>query len=413
MTGEKKSKIFYGYIVVGASFVIMMFALGANRSFGVFLEPMLAEFGWSRAGISGAFTVSLMLAGFLGIVAGRMTDRYGPRVVLITSGIFLGLGYILIARVGAIWHFYLFYGIIVGIGFSGSYSPLVSLIARWFVKRRGLMSGITVAGPALGITIVPILSSLLISASGWRISYIVIGGVVTVVIVSAALFLRRDPAEMGLKPYGAGETVAGGVDLQTTGLSFTEAICTRQFWMFNTMSFCDMFVKNIIIVHVVIHAIETGITATAAASVISVASGISMGGKIVMGAIADRVGNRRALLFCFSMGLVAFLLLLFAKQLWMFYLFSVFFGLGNWVSRPVMPPLAAELFGLKAHGTLFACINLSTLVGGAIGPLVAGRIFDSTGSYTLTFLVCISALIIALIAVVFLRPVAKTRETMG
>ncbi|MFC1937990.1 MFS transporter [Chloroflexota bacterium] len=404
MAEKKKPGFFYGYIVLMAAFSIKTLAYGSNRSFGVFLVPMLAEFGWTRAGISTAFTLGMIVMGLMSLVAGRLTDRIGPRLVLLVSGFFLGTGYLLVSQISDIWQFYVFYGMMTGIGMSGCGAPLFSIIARWFFRRRSLMSGILFVGPALGITAIPLLSSLLISACGWRTSYLILGSVVLVGTMTAALFLRRDPGGMGLKPYGLDKTEAQGRDVQVQGFSPLEALRTRQFWLLAVLSFANFFLINIIVVHIVVHATGMGISATIAASILSVSAGVSIPGRIIAGAFADRVGNKRALLVYYILGLVAFLLLLVARDVWMFYVVAAVFGVGFWASFSLLSPITAELFGLKAHGTIFACTMVATTLGGAVGPVLAGRIFDVTGSYQPAFIICILVTIVAIVSTIFLRP---------
>ncbi|MFC1937845.1 MFS transporter [Chloroflexota bacterium] len=403
MTGNKKSRLFYGYVVMAAAFTIMTLTMGANRSFGVFLDPMLSEFGWTRAGISGAFTMGMLVMGSLGIVAGRLIDRIGPRTVLIGCGMFSGLGYILTSRVDNMWQLYLFYGLIVGAGMSGI-SPLVSLVARWFVKRRSLMAGILTAGLALGVSVVPLITSSLIAAYGWRVSYIILGAVVMVSVVLAAQLLRRDPGQMGLRPYGADEVKEESLASQTEGLSLAEAVRTGQFWMLSLVSFCHFFLINVVVVHIVIHAIGLGISATVAASVMSIGAAVSIPGRIMAGAVADRIGNKRAMAILYLGGFLSFILLLFARELWLLYLFSIIFGLSGWATGAMKPALTAELFGLRAHGTIIACTGLATTIGGAVGPVLAGYLYDVSGSYQSTFLICIVVSIIAVVATVCLKP---------
>lgn len=407
MTGVKKPKLFYGYVVVVAVVSIMTIAWGANRTFGVFLEPVLDEFGWTRAGISGAFTICMFVMGLLSIVAGRLTDKFGPRIVTITCGLFLGLGYVLSSQISNMWQLYLYYGLIVGMGMSGAFAPLISIVTRWFVKRRALMSGIVVAGPAFGIMVMPLVSSLLITSYGWRASYIIMGSVVLVVLVIAAFFLRRDPGEVGLLPYGADEAKTDDLDLQEVGFSLREAVRTRQFWLLSLLSFFALFLMNIVVVHIVIHATGLGIPATAAAGILSVAAGVSIPGRIIVGGIADKIGNLRTLVVCYILGSVAFLLLLVATELWLLYLFAIIFGLGWWASSAIMAPITAELFGLKSMGTVFACINFATAIGGAVGPVLVGYMFDVTGSYQLAFIMCIVVTIIAIITTISLKPIRK------
>lgn len=398
-------KVFYGYIIVAASVCIMALVWGTNRAFGVFLGPMLNEFGWTRAGISGAFTIVMVIMGGMSIVSGRLSDRFGPRVVLIGCGLFMGLGYMLVSQVRAIWQFYLFYGVIVGLGLSACNIPLMSSVARWFLKRRTLMTGILMAGAALGVVVIPLVCSLLISTLGWRISYFILGSSVFVIITSSAFFLRREPGEMELLPYGSERINAVGSDIQAEGLSLADAVRTKQLWLLNIVSFGDRFLINVVVVHIVIHALGLGIPATAAASVLSVAAGISIPARIIMGGVADKIGNRSTLMICIFISLAAFLLLLVAERLWMLYLFSVLYGFGLWVTGTIMSPITADLFGLRSHGTILACNALPGAIGAAVGPILVGHIFDVTGSYQLGFFICIAVSIMDLIAIILLRPI--------
>ena len=202
MVENVKPKFFYGYIVVAVAVGIMMLAWGANRTFGVFLEPLINEFSWTRAGVSGAFTLCMLITGLLGIVAGRLNDRFGPRLVMTACGFFVGLGYLLMSQISTIWQLYLFYGVIIAMGTSGGYVPLVSTVARWFVKRRGLVTGIVISGIGLGTMVVPPIAAQLISSYGWRTSYIIVGIAALVLIILAAQFLKRDPSQVGQLPYG-------------------------------------------------------------------------------------------------------------------------------------------------------------------------------------------------------------------
>jgi OFA family oxalate/formate antiporter-like MFS transporter len=184
LSGEKKKPgFFYSYIILIASFFILIVLGGITSSFGVFLKPLITEFGWSRAAISSAFSLTWILFGVVGIVAGRISDRFNPRISLSIGGLSLGLGYILMSKVGAIWQIYLFYSVLVSIGIGFIAIPLLSMVARWFVKGRGQASGIVMSGTGVGTVIVPPLSNLLISSYGWRTAYVVLGLVALVIII--------------------------------------------------------------------------------------------------------------------------------------------------------------------------------------------------------------------------------------
>lgn len=381
---------------------------GANRTFGIVLGPMLAEFGWTRAGISGVVTLNMIVMGTIALLAGRLTDRYGPRSVILIGALFSGLGYILISRVTALWQLYLFYGFISGIGLSSAWAPPLSVVSRWFWKRKALMSGMVMAGPALGITLIPLIFSSLIALWGWRFSYIILGIFVLTTVATAAAFLRGNPDEIGLSPYGADPSDSNCHALQTEGISFMASLRTVAFWLVLLMCFCNEVLVAVLTVHIVIYATSCGIPVTAAAGVLSVAAGVSIPARIIMGGIDDRIGHKPALLICFGTAVIAFLLLLVTDATWMLYLFAILFGIGIWTAGSIRAPLIADLFGLKSHGALFAGTVLASSVGGAIGPIVAGRLFDVYGNYRTTFLMCVGISLIGMFTVILLKPPGRS-----
>lgn len=403
MIRDRKPRFFYGNIVVIASLFILLAMWGVSYSFGVFFEPLLTEFGWTRAATSGAFSLSIFLSGFAAIGMGRLSDRVGPRRVLTIAGILFGLGYLLMSRVSAIWQIYLFYGI-AAIGLAGGYVPLTSTVSRWFVERRGTMTGIVVSGIAVGTMIMPLVANHLISTYEWRTAYVIIGIIVLLIVVSAAQFLRRDPSQMGLSSYGTkdGEEVS----LQASGISLREAMRTGQFWMLLGVFFCFFFGVSTIMAHVVIHARGLGISPTGAALILTVIGGVGVGGRIMMGRAADRIGNKLAIVISVILIAASFFLLLGAKEAWMFYLFAALLGVGYGAEAALLSPMVAEYFGLSSLGGILGAMALGTQTGGAIGPVLAGRIYDVYGSYYLAFLICAVLSIVALILALRLKPVA-------
>ena len=408
---DRKPRLFYGWFIVLAAFGIMAVFGGTAYSFGVFFQPLLNDFGWTRAMTSGAFSLYMALHGFLYIVTGRLTDRFGPRLVMTICGLFMGLGYLLMSQVEAIWQLYLFYGVIIGIGMSGGFVPLVSTVARWFTKRRGMITGIVTSSVGLGIMIMPPLAGWLISTYGWRFSYIVIGIIVLVVTITAAQFLRRDPGEMGLVSYGADKTNADNLNSAEGGLSFGEAIHTRQFWVLCIVLLGFGFCLQTIMVHVVPHAMGLGISAPSAASILAAIGATTIIGKPVMGAAGDRIGNKPAIMISLVLMSAALLWLLPSREVWMFYLFAAFFGFAYGGVSAMMSPVVADLFGLRSHGTIFGVVTFSTTMGGAIGPVLAGYIFDVTGSYQLAFRICTAVSVVAIIISIFLKPVSDRGST--
>ena len=405
----EKTGVFYGYAIVLYTFLIMLIMWGTLYSFGVFFKPLLTEFGWTRAMTSSVFSLNMLLYGALAIVTGRLTDRIGPRIIITVCGFLLGLGYLLTSQIGSIWQLYLFYGVIVGIGMSGSYAPLVSTVARWFTRRRGLMTGIVVAGIGIGTVIFPPLASWSIANYGWRTSYLIVGIITLVSLISIAQFLKRDPSQMNLVPYGEREMAMNGLQLEPRRYSFRQAIHTRQFWLICVINISFGFILLTIMVHIVPHATDLGISYTSAATILALGGGVSIAGRLVMGIVTDRIGGRAALLSCFVLISAALLWLLVSKELWMLYLFAVTFGFGYGGFAPLASLIIAEHFGLSAHGAILGITEFVFTVGSAIGPILAGQIFDITGSYQLAFFVCAALSIVELIFALLLRPTTDSR----
>jgi MFS family permease len=356
-------------------------------SFGVFFTPILEEFGWDRALLSGVMTVHGLMHGSISLIAGRLTDRIGPRVALVISGIAFGTGTLLMAQVNTIWELYLYGGVLRGIGMGFCVVPLTSIIARWFYKRRNLMMGTALSGMGTGMLIMPLVINSLIAANGWRDTAYIMGIVAVVVIVIAAQFLKRDPAQMGLLPDGAGEVDTSNLKSTGEGYSFAEAIRTPQFRVVAIAYVSTGFAASAAMVHVVPHAIEMGISAANAATVMAVIGGVSVASRLTIGGIADKIGGRSSLIISITLAVCSIILLLFASELWMLYIFAVLFGFGQGGMSVTMSPIIAELFGLKQHGTIQGFTVFIMTFATAVSPVLAGRLFDISGSYMLDWLV--------------------------
>ena len=407
---KSKPSIFYGYIVIAAIVVIMTVAWGTNRTFGVFLNPMLTEFGWSRASISGAFTLAMIVMGLAGFVAGRITDRFDPRIVVVTCTLFLGAGYFFTSMIQTVWQFYIVYGLMTGIGLSMSPS-LISLVSRWFVKRRALMASIVTAGPAFGNMAMPLVFSEVVYSLGWRPSFLIMAGMVMFFLLSTAMFVRHDPGEMGLIPSGAEESAEETDHLQNEGMSVSVALHTRQYWLLSFIFFCDFFLMNVVTVHIVIHAMDLGIPGTGAASVLSLASFVCIFARVIVGAIADNIGYKPTFAFCLVLAVIAFAILIMADSLWMLYLFAVIFGFGLWSAGSLTAAMTATLFGLKSHGGIYGSVFISGSIGGAFGPVLIGYLYDMNGSYYIAFRVCLIITVSSLIALLAIKPLRKKSES--
>ncbi len=397
MIENRHPKFFYGYIVVAATFCVMVMVGGIGISFGVFFEPMLTEFSWTRTVLSGAVSLRTFIVTLSGIAAGRLTDKFGPRLIVTVCGLLLGLGFFLMSRISTIWQFYLVFGVITSVVMSGLWVPLLSTVARWFVKRQGMMIGIVLSGSSLGMLIVPPLATWLIITYGWRTSYTIVGLAAMIVIISATQFVKRDPAQIGQLPDGRNGVKIESLNLPARNLSLRETIHTRQFWMLCAVFGSLWFSAMAIWVHIVIHAIDLGIPAISAANILAIMGGAGIAGRILIGSLADRIGYKPALLIGFTLMSASFLWLLVAKELWALNLFAVLFGFGLAGLVVLLPTLIARLFGLGSLGVIMGSVDFVSTIPAIPSPIVAGYIFDIMDSYQLAFLILAGVSIIGLI----------------
>jgi MFS family permease len=377
-------------------------------TYGVFFKEFQAEFGWSRAAISGASSLAFLTMGLVGVIAGKLNDRIGPKVIIAASGISLGIGYLLMSRLQALWQLYLIYGVLVGIGFSTHDVITLSTVARWFIRRRGMMSGIVKVGTGSGQFLVPLIATLLIADYGWRHSYLIIGAAALLIYVVVAQVLSRDPLDIGLLPDGdSNESCTNGDGSPKESVTLRAAARTRQFWIICVVEFAIFFCLLTIIVHIVPHAMDLGLTSPTAVGVLSTIGGVSMLGRIVIGTANDKIGGKRSLVICTTMLFCGFIWLHVASQAWMLFLFAVIYGFAHGGFFTVMSPTIAELFGTGSHGLLYGIVLASGTIGGAAGPLIAGHTFDVMGNYRVAFLILILLAVLGFVLIMLLQPSRK------
>ena len=403
-----RGKYYYGYNILAAGFIMQGICYGAMFTYGVFFKEFQTEFGWSRAMISGASSFAFLTGGALGILAGRLTDKIGPKALSVVISILFGLGYLLLSRLQTPWQLYLIYGLPVALGFGAFDVIILSTVSRWFVRSRGMMSGVVKVGTGSGQVLMPLFAAALIAAYGWRSAYIILGVVIIVLLVAAAQVMRHNPREIGLlpdnDPYEPSTLGSGSRD---PGMPLKEIFRTKQFWAINLAEFCSFFCLLTIVVHIVPHAIDLGLAPGTAAGVISAIGGMSIVGRFVLGSAYDRIGGKRSLMICFIILFCSFIWLQVAGSAWMLFLFAVVYGFAHGGLFTVVSPIVAELFGTGSHGVLFGIVLFSGNLAGAISPVLAGRIFDVMGSYRIIFLMLIVVAATGFVLVSLLRPLRK------
>jgi MFS family permease len=382
---------------------------GINSSFGVFFNPLQTEFGWNRATIAGASSVAFFLTGLFSTVAGRLTDKYGPRFTLGISAVTLSLSYLLMAQIHEVWQLYLFYGVFVAIGQSGGDMGLLPTVARWFLLRRSLMSSIVKVGTGTGMFLIPLVSAFLITHFGWRTAYTALAGLAFLVILLFSRLLIKEPGDMALRPYGEAEAKVS-VQRHGANLVLKEVLRTPQFWIVSGVYFCIWFSTQSVMIHIAPRGIDSGMTVSQAASIVSVIGAGSILGRIGMGAAGDRIGTKRALIVCLCVLITALIVLQFVREPWMFFALAPVYGFAHGGSFAIVSPVVADLFGLKSHASNLGLLFFLGMSGGAIGPILAGRLYDTTHTYSVAFVILLGVAVLGLVLALTLHPV-RTKAT--
>jgi len=409
----KRPALFYGWIIVAASMVMLGMLAGIVYTFGIFFKSLVTEFGWSRTAISGVLTTYWICHAILAIPIGWISDRYGPRRLLLVCNLLGVSGLILITWVSSLWQIYLFYGVMVGCGFAGTFVLLTATTARWFLRRRGLALGIVACGIGLGTMATAPLVERLIIWFDWRGAYFGLGMMSFATMVLPALLIYREPSVLGLLPYGQSpviletetnnRTLRVGQD-NNKGYSVKDIIRFEQYWIILAIYMLFFTCMQMAMTHLFNYATDLGILGTVAASFISVAGGSSIVGRLGIGMVSDHLGPKPAVGLCLSLSLISFVFSVFADAAWMFYVFAMIFGLTYGGLIPLMPGITSHFFGLKSLGFVVGATMAAASLGGAIGPLLGGVIFDYTGSYKAAFALAAGLSLTGIVLTFLLRP---------
>jgi MFS family permease len=403
-----KPRMFYGYIIVTIAMAVMLLATGTRTSFGIFFKPMIKDFSWSRGGMSGAVTLSMLVQGVWGVFMGRLNDKFGPRLLITLCCFLTGLGFLLASTVSSFWQIYLYYGLVVGLGMGGVFVVLISTVSRWFFKRRGTMTGIVLSGMGMSTLVMAPVANYLIAVFGWQLAFVILGSSVLVIGIGLAQFLKRDPSKMGMQRFGKAEKEEPVITSNTEGLFLREAIHTWQFWTVIPIFLCLGYCMFSVIVHIVPHITDTGTSATVAANILALSGGMQVVGGIIWGSIIDKIGNKRVLILCFIFIAASTCLLVTYSYQWIFYVVALLFGVGIGGGVVTESGVVADLFGMKSHGLILGIASFSFTIGSAIGPLITGYVFDVDSSYQTAFLICTALSVAGMVLTTILNPIQRS-----
>jgi len=381
----------YRWVIVAIGALMTCVGIGAMFSLAVYLEPMSTSTGWSRAGISSAMTLDFLVMGVASFGWGAASDRFGTRIVVLTGAVMLGLGLLLASRATSLIEFQLTYGILVGLAAGSFFAPMIAATTTWFESNRSLAVSLVSAGMGVAPMTISPFARWLISTYDWRAAMMTIGIAAWILLVPAALLVRR-PAEA----TNDGTPNAA----EPSEMSAAQALHSPQFLVLALTFFFCCAAHSGPIFHMVSYAMLCGVPAMAAVSIYSVEGLAGLGGRLLLGVLADRLGVKRVLVAGLLVQAFAITSYLFVSRLGEFYLLAVVFGTAYGGVMPLYAVLAREYFGQRVMGTVFGAATMTSSIGMAFGPLAGGWIFDTFNSYSWLYLgsfsVALGAVAIAL-----------------
>jgi MFS family permease len=371
--------------------VLAIAARADSASFAVFVDPLVAMFGWKRGDISFAYALAFLLGLPATIAIGWLGDRYGARPIMIGASILISVGTILIGTITELWQFYLFYGLFVGSMGHAAFTVLLPVIVtRWFHRHMGLAVGIYWGALGSGPVFFAPLFSWLIGTSGWQDAFLYIGVGLGIVLLGFSLLMRSRPSEKGLAPYGAEEAPAREAAAASVApyASLREILRERPVWYLMAIHHLGCAGHAVILAHVVSMATIRGVSSIEAAAVLSVIAGVSAVSRFVFSVATERFGGRACLTVAMFGQSTSILILLFASDAWTFYAFAVIFGIcygGEMVGFPI---INRKLFGANAPlGSIYSFQMVGASTGMALGGWLGGVLFDASGAYTVAIIV--------------------------
>ncbi|OGP62934.1 MAG: hypothetical protein A2169_14045 [Deltaproteobacteria bacterium RBG_13_47_9] len=395
------SRFSYGWIIVIASFILLIGSFGVQLCFGVFLKPLSEEFGWTRAATSGAMSVVMGISGLIAIIMGKLTDKYNVRIIIIIGVLIGGLSYLLLSNINSLWQLYLYFGLGAGICMGSTYTPVNATVSKWFVEKRALALGIAIMGITVGQMVLSPITAYIITEHGWRTAYLVLSIVVFVTAIPAVILIGKTPPVPAQTKSSQSGISKSEQSEQPQLLSAREASKTAPFWMLMITGFVISAGFYFVASHIVTHATDIGISVTAAALILTMTSIGGIAGTLLAWPITVKLGNKYTLLVLIAGEALAMFLFIFTKSTWSLYAVAIIFGFSLGAASPVRMAMVPPLFGLKSIGTILGIATFAWSVGGIAGPFLAGYIFDVSQSYDIAFVSGGMLLIIGVLAVYF------------
>lgn len=368
----------YRWVIIAVGALMTCVGIGAMFSLAIFLQPMTADTGWSHAGISSAMTLNFLVMGVAGFGWGALSDRLGARIVVIAGSALLGLALVLASRAGTLLAFQLVYGTLVGLAAGAFFAPMVAAATAWFHTNRALAVSLVSTGVGVAPMTVSPFAAWLVEAYGWRSAMMLIGIAAWALLLPAGLLVRKAPA--------MGHAVAAGRQDEGGSMSAAQAFRTPQFAVLAGTFFLCCAAHSGPIFHMVSYAITCGVAPLAAVSIYSVEGLAGLGGRLLLGVAADRLGVKRVLVAGLLMQALVIVAYLQVAGLGEFYLLATIFGTAYGGVMPLYAVLARDYFGQAAMGTVFGAATMASSIGMALGPWAGGWVFDNFRAYDWLFI---------------------------
>ncbi|HEX6157953.1 MAG TPA: MFS transporter [Burkholderiales bacterium] len=365
----------YGWVMVALGAFMTCIAIGAMFSLAVFLQPITESTGWSHTAVSAAMTIGFLAMGAAGFGWGALSDRIGPRFVVLAGAVLLGLGLFLASRAQSPLQFQLAFGLLVGIAIGSFFSPMIAAVMGWMTSHRGLAVALVSVGVGVAPMTMSPFAAWLITQMDWRSAQVVLAVIVWATLVPAALFVRRPP------PAEAQDAAQPGSEAGPP-MKLRDAFISAPFLVLAFTFFACCAAHAGPIFHTVTYAMTCGIAPLAAVTVYSVEGLAGLGGRLALGVLADRLGVKRVLIAGLLIQAVAAGMFIYVSQLGGFYAVAAVFGFAYGGVMPLYAVLAREYFGQRILGAVFGAAAMVSSLGMALGLAVGGWIFDSFGQYT-------------------------------
>jgi MFS family permease len=408
-------RFYYGWVIVGLAMLSMAYWFGLRTSFSVFFVALTDQFHWGRAEAAAALSIAMVAYMVMAPIVGILVDRVGPRRVMLPGIALTGVGLLLCTQIETLTQFYLFYGVVAGIGIPClSIAPFTIILSHWFERKRGTANGLASVGMGMSSLLFVPLFQYLISLWGWRSSFFIFSLLVFAIPLPLnAIFLKHRPEDIGLLPDGDSmddmpkeasfDPVASSLKKQ----DLKDLMKTGRFWSVILFPSLIVFGIYIVIVHHVRYLVDLGVSKMWAASLFAVMGAISGGFRFLWGWLSDRIGREITYTLggiCFSLGILALLLFQYIPSLLLLYFFAFFFGAGWGSTAPMFMSISGDLYKGKNFGLIYGMVEGNIGVGAAVGTWVGGYIFDQTKNYLWAFILAILISFISVFLVWYIAP---------